>query len=198
MTKFILASASPRRKRLLQMIGLDFEVIPSQIEEVIKEEESPEVLVKDLAYQKAFNVAKAIKESNHREDRVVIGADTVVAKDKKLLGKPRDFAEAYEMLSLLNNSYHNVLTGISIIKDKQIITDFKLTKVYFKKLTPQEIKDYIATGEPFDKAGGYGIQAKGSLLVKRIEGCFYNVVGLSINKFVSMLKKLGVDFRLNG
>ena len=197
MTKFILASASPRRKKLLQMIGLDFEVIPSQIEEIIEDKQSPEVLVKDLAYQKAVNVAKIKKKSNHIKDRVVIGADTVVAKDDELLAKPKDFTEAYEMLSLLNNSCHNVLTGISIIRNEEVVTDFKQTKVYFKKLTPQEIKDYIATGEPFDKAGGYGIQAKGSLLVEKIEGCFYNVVGLSINKFVSMLKKLGVDFRLN-
>ncbi len=194
MTEFILASASPRRKKLLQMIGLDFEVIPSQIEEIIEDKQSPKVLVKNLAYQKAVSVAKT---KDYIKDKIVIGADTVVAKDSQVLGKPKDFAEAYEMLSLLNDSCHNVLTGISIMKNEQVITDFKQTKVYFNKLAPREIKDYIATGEPFDKAGGYGIQAKGALLVEKIEGCFYNVVGLSINKFVSMIKKLGVDFRLN-
>ncbi len=194
MTEFVLASASPRRKKLLEMIGLDFEVIPSQIEEVIEDKQSPEVLVKNLAYQKAISV---VEKKDYIKDKIVIGADTVVVKDNEVLGKPKDFADAYEMLSLLNNSCHNVLTGISIIKDEQVITDFKQTKVYFNKLAPREIKDYIATGEPFDKAGGYGIQGKGSVLIEKIEGCFYNVVGLSINKFVSMIKKLGVDFRLN-
>ncbi len=197
MSEFILASASPRRKRLLKMIGLDFEVVPSQIEESIEEKKSPKLLVKKLAYQKAFSVARSKKRLDNINE-IVIGADTVVVKDDNLLGKPKDFSEAYEMLSLLSDSVHDVLTGISIVKGDKVLTDFKQTKVYFKKLTPAEMKDYIATGEPFDKAGGYGIQAKGSLLVEKIEGCFYNVVGLSVNHLVSMLKKLGVDFSLNG
>ena len=152
--KVILASASPRRKEILQNTKLNFDIQKSDIEEVILENESPEDMVVRLAYEKAFDVAK------RNTDRLVIGADTIVALDNEVLGKPKDQNEAYQMIKRLSNKTHKVITGISLInlKENKIIKDYVVSFVTFKDLSEDSIKDYINTNESLDKAGEYGIQ----------------------------------------
>ena len=157
--KVILASASPRRKEILQNTKLNFDIQKSDIEEVILENESPEDMVVRLAYEKAFDVAK------RNTDRLVIGADTIVALDNEVLGKPKDQNEAYQMIKRLSNKTHKVITGISLInlKENKIIKDYVVSFVTFKDLSEDSIKDYINTNESLDKAGAYGIQGYGAL-----------------------------------
>ena len=182
--KVILASASPRRKEILQNTKLDFDIQKSDIEEVILENESPEDMVVRLAYEKAFDVAK------RNTDRLVIGADTIVALDNEVLGKPKDQNEAYQMIKRLSNKTHKVITGISLInlKENKIIKDYVVSFVTFKDLSEDSIKDYINTNESLDKAGAYGIQGYGALLVKNIQGDYFNIVGLPISKLSDLLK----------
>lgn len=182
--KVILASASPRRKEILQNTKLDFDIQKSDIEEVILENESPEDMVVRLAYEKAFDVAK------RNTDRLVIGADTIVALDNEVLGKPKDQNEAYQMIKRLSNKTHKVITGISLInlKENKIIKDYVVSFVTFKDLSEDSIKDYINTNESLDKAGAYGIQGYGALLVKNIQGDYFNIVGLPISRLSDLLK----------
>ena len=182
--KVILASASPRRKEILQNTKLNFDIQKSDIEEVILENESPEAMVVRLAYEKAFDVAK------RNTDRLVIGADTIVALDNEVLGKPKDQNEAYQMIKRLSNKTHKVITGISLInlKENKIIKDYVVSFVTFKDLSEDSIKDYINTNESLDKAGAYGIQGYGALLVKNIQGDYFNIVGLPISKLSDLLK----------
>ena len=182
--KVILASASPRRKEILQNTKLNFDIQKSDIEEVILENESPEDMVVRLAYEKAFDVAK------RNTDRLVIGADTIVALDNEVLGKPKDQNEAYQMIKRLSNKTHKVITGISLInlKENKIIKDYVVSFVTFKDLSEDSIKDYINTNESLDKAGAYGIQGYGALLVKNIQGDYFNIVGLPISKLSDLLK----------
>ena len=177
--KVILASASPRRKEILQNTKLNFD-----IQEVILENESPEDMVVRLAYEKAFDVAK------RNTDRLVIGADTIVALDNEVLGKPKDQNEAYQMIKRLSNKTHKVITGISLInlKENKIIKDYVVSFVTFKDLSEDSIKDYINTNESLDKAGAYGIQGYGALLVKNIQGDYFNIVGLPISRLSDLLK----------
>jgi len=182
--KVILASASPRRKEILQNTKLNFDIQKSDIEEVILENESPEDMVVRLAYEKAFDVAK------RNTDRLVIGADTIVALDNEVLGKPKDQNEAYQMIKRLSNKTHKVITGISLInlKENKIIKDYVVSFVTFKDLSEDSIKDYINTNESLDKAGAYGIQGYGALLVKNIQGDYFNIVGLPISRLSDLLK----------
>ena len=182
--KVILASASPRRKEILQNTKLNFDIQKSDIEEVILENESPEDMVVRLAYEKAFDVAK------RNTDRLVIGADTIVALDNEFLGKPKDQNEAYQMIKRLSNKTHKVITGISLInlKENKIIKDYVVSFVTFKDLSEDSIKDYINTNESLDKAGAYGIQGYGALLVKNIQGDYFNIVGLPISRLSDLLK----------
>ena len=182
--KVILASASPRRKVILQNTKLNFDIQKSDIEEVILENESPEDMVVRLAYEKAFDVAK------RNTDRLVIGADTIVALDNEVLGKPKDQNEAYQMIKRLSNKTHKVITGISLInlKENKIIKDYVVSFVTFKDLSEDSIKDYINTNESLDKAGAYGIQGYGALLVKNIQGDYFNIVGLPISRLSDLLK----------
>ena len=182
--KVILASASPRRKEILQNTKLNFDIQKSDIEEVILENESPEDMVVRLAYEKAFDVAK------RNTDRLVIGADTIVALDNEVLGKPKDQNEAYQMIKRLSNKTHKVITGISLInlKENKIIKDYVVSFVTFKYLSEDSIKDYINTNESLDKAGAYGIQGYGALLVKNIQGDYFNIVGLPISRLSDLLK----------
>ena len=182
--KVILASASPRRKEILQNTKLNFDIQKSDIEEVILENESPESMVVRLAYEKAFDVAK------RNTDRLVIGADTIVALDNEVLGKPKDQNEAYQMIKRLSNKTHKVITGISLInlKENKIIKDYVVSFVTFKDLSEDSIKDYINTNESLDKAGAYGIQGYGALLVKNIQGDYFNIVGLPISRLSDLLK----------
>ena len=182
--EIILASASPRRKEILQNTKLKFEIQKSDIEEVILGNESPESMVVRLAYEKAFDVAK------RNTDRLVIGADTIVALDNEVLGKPKDQNEAYQMIKRLSNKTHKVITGISLInlKENKIIKDYVVSFVTFKDLSEDSIKDYINTNESLDKAGAYGIQGYGALLVKNIQGDYFNIVGLPISRLSDLLK----------
>lgn len=176
MPKIILASASPRRKELMELAGYDFEVICADIVEAVPEEAMPQEVVMSLALQKAQAVAAEHKEA------VVIGSDTVVALDGKILGKPHSEQEACEMLRSLSGRTHKVFTGVAIVCGGKVKNFFDETDVEFYSLGDDEIKKYVATGEPTDKAGAYGIQGKGSVLVKRINGDFFSVMGLPIAK----------------
>lgn len=176
MPKIILASASPRRKELMELAGYDFEVICANIVEVVPEEAMPQEVVMSLALQKAQAVAAEHKEA------VVIGSDTVVALDGKILGKPHSEQEACEMLRSLSGRTHKVFTRVAIVCGGKVKNFFDETDVEFYSLGDDEIKKYVATGEPTDKAGAYGIQGKGSVLVKRINGDFFSVMGLPIAK----------------
>jgi septum formation protein len=190
--KYILASASPRRSELLQRIGIEFEVIPSNVEEDIEKDISPKILVQELALIKAADVAKNV-ESGY----LVIGADTLVIFNDNVLGKPKDEENAYKMLSLLSGKTHRVYTGICVIDTEsgKSVSDFECSKVTFRELTDDEIYAYIETGEPMDKAGAYGIQEKGALLVEEIKGDYFNIVGFPICKFGELLKN-EFDIRL--
>ena len=176
MSRFILASKSPRRQELLQVITDDFEIIVSEVEEILPEGILPEEAPVYLSRIKAEAVA-----ADH-PDRVVIGADTVVILDSEVLGKPRDKDDAIRMLRALSGRVHTVVTGCSLIKGEHKLSFSEITHVEFYPLSGREIEEYIATGEPFDKAGAYGIQGKGSVLVRRIEGDFFNVMGLPVGR----------------
>lgn len=180
----ILASASPRRKEILENVNLKFTVQSSHIEEVVLENEPPKDLVMRLAFEKCMDVAK--KNPN----ALVIGADTIVALDNNILGKPKDEHHAYEMIKSLSNKKHEVITGISLINlslNKKV-TDYVVSEVTFKDLSEETIKDYIKTKESLDKAGAYGIQGYGALLVDSIKGDYFNIVGLPISKIGDLLK----------
>lgn len=181
----ILASASPRRKEILENVNVKFTVVSSDINEVILEDEPPKDTVMRLAFEKCMDVAKQY------EDALVIGADTIVVLDNKVLGKPKDEKNAYEMIKALSNKKHQVITGISLINlslDKKVI-DYVVSEVTFKKLSDDMIKDYIKTKESLDKAGAYGIQGYGGLLVESISGDYFNIVGLPISRISDLLKE---------
>lgn len=185
MGRLILASSSPRRKELLELANLPFKILVSDIEETIPGNELPETIVQLLARQKAMSVAEKAR------DAYVIGADTIVVYNDIILGKPKTTEDAYATLKMLSDKTHEVLTGVSIISPEREVTFFERTKVTFWPLEEEEIKQYIASGEPMDKAGSYGIQGRGSLLVKKVEGDYFSVVGLPIARTVRELKKLG-------
>ncbi|MGI6189199.1 MAG: septum formation inhibitor Maf [Clostridiales bacterium] len=187
--RVILASSSPRRKQLMARMGLQFEVIPSNCEEKFLPGQSPVDISVELALQKARDVSGRINEP-----ALVIGADTIVVKQDKLLGKPKNKDEAYMMLHELQGQVHEVITGLAVIDtgSHRCLTGYERTQVELAPLTPQEIEWYINTGEPMDKAGAYAIQGFGGILVSRIEGCYYNVVGLPIHRLWVMLKQIGV------
>ncbi|HEX9062463.1 MAG TPA: Maf family protein [Clostridia bacterium] len=188
MKSIVLASASPRRSDLLRQIGVDFRVLPSNIEEVLPPGMHPGEAVEELALKKALSVSENLKDGS-----LVIGADTIVVKDT-ILGKPCDEHDALRMLHTLEGDSHEVLTGVAVVdlSTMKYIKGFEKTKVFMKSLTDEKIKAYIDTGEPMDKAGAYGIQGKGALLVEKIEGCYFNVVGLPLGKLSEMLEYFGV------
>ena len=178
----ILASQSPRRRELLSLITEDFRIIPAKDEEVLPEKISPENAVLSLSEQKANEVYR-----EHRGE-VIVAADTIVAIDGKILGKPADEKDAFAMLKTLSGRVHEVFTGVCVIfANGQKERFFEETKVEFYELSDEEIADYIKTGEPMDKAGAYGIQGKGALLVKRIDGDYYNVMGLPVARLLRVL-----------
>lgn len=185
--KVVLASASPRRQELIQLLGLQAEIHPSGIKEDI-EEEDPSLLVQKLAFQKAEDVAK-----QYPKDYLVIGADTVVFQDKKILGKPRTEEEAYTMLSALSGRTHQVYTGVSLHFQGKKMGFYEKTEVQFARLTEREIWDYIESKEPMDKAGAYGIQGRFAPFIKGIVGDYYNVMGLPLARLYQALKFLGAE-----
>jgi septum formation protein len=179
----ILASQSPRRRYLLERAGLRFAVIPSRFDEASVSASSPDAYVRELAVAKAGDIAR------QHPDSWVIGADTVVVTEGRVLGKPASTAQAREMLLRLSGRTHQVLTGYCIRRwrDRRLFADTVRTEVLFKELTDAEIEWYIQTGEPFDKAGAYAIQGIGTFLVKRINGSYTNVVGLPVCEVVEFL-----------
>ena len=180
----VLASKSPRRKELLSIITPDFQIIPAVGEERADKSLPPGEYVTELAKHKALEVAET------RRSDIVIGADTVVAAEGQILGKPKDAQYAKQMLTLLSGKEHSVFTGVCIISESKNVCFCEETKVRFFELTEKEIEDYISTGEPFDKAGAYGIQGIGALLVSGITGDYYNVMGLPVGKLARELRKL--------
>lgn len=186
MAEIILASASPRRKELLSTAGLEFTVKVADVEEIIPENATPDKVVKSLALQKAQAVAK------DNPDSVVIGSDTVVALDGVILGKPKDEEDAVRMLTALSGRTHMVYTGVALIHGEIIRNFCEATEVKFYPLTEEEICSYVATKEPMDKAGAYGIQGKGCVLVEKIIGDYFNVVGLPVSKVCRELRDFNV------
>lgn len=194
MKRIVLGSASPRRKELLEQIGISFEIKTSSKEECYTSK-IPEEIVKELALQKAENVAEEIIE-NEGEIRstVVIGADTIVALDEEILGKPKDEKEAFRMISNLQGRAHQVFTGTALLifdekGNKKIINHAVETKVYVNPMCNAEIDKYIESKEPMDKAGAYGIQGGFAAYIDRIEGDYYNVVGLPVSYLYRELKE---------
>lgn len=184
MEHIILASASPRRKEIFALAGLDFEVVPSEVEEIVTKKQ-PEEVVMELSSQKAWDVWQ---QTGKRAS--VVGADTIVAYEGKILGKPRDKQEAAEMLHTLSGKTHQVYTGVTFVEKGEMHTFYEETKVTFYPLSEEDIVSYVKSGEPMDKAGAYGIQGKAAVFIKGIEGDYYNVVGFPIARFLQEIKKV--------
>lgn len=184
----ILASASPRRREILTNLGLSFQIQASQVEEKFLEDMEPGVLAQETALAKARDVAKNFNSG------LVIGADTIVVLNDQILGKPASVEEAQAMLQALNGKEHLVISGLAVVdvQEQEETAIHEITKVWFRQLDDEEIQNYVATGEPMDKAGAYGIQDKGSLLVAKIEGCYFNVVGLPLSRLYLLLKQKGI------
>lgn len=187
MDKIVLASGSPRRKMLLEQIGVPFDIIISNTDEMIDPMLSPSELVIQLAKEKAIDVAKGLKSGF-----IVIGADTIVVYKGKLLGKPKDKEDAKAMLNMLQGNMHEVYTGVTLIQtsNQLIQSGFEITEVYMRPLTSSIIEDYINTNEPLDKAGAYGIQGKGTILIDKICGDYNNVVGLPLKLLSTLFENM--------
>lgn len=187
--KIILASASPRRKELLEQIGITFDIVPSRKEEIVAGE-NPADIVKELSYQKAMDIA-----DNTEDGSIIIGADTMVAIGNELLGKPKNKDHAFKMLKDLQSNTHQVYTGVTVVHksadELSWFTFYEKTDVIMYAMTDEEIENYISTGEPLDKAGAYGIQGMGAAYIQRIEGDYNNVVGLPIAKLYQEMKNRG-------
>lgn len=187
MKKLILASSSPRRAELMKQIGLNFEIKVSSVDEALLPGLSPPELVERLAESKAAAVARELN------DGIVIGADTVVVWREQVLGKPLSEAEAFDMLSKLQGGVHEVFTGVALIdaRSGKVLVSHEKTRVFFRAVAEEEISRYVASGEPFDKAGAYGVQGLAAIFIRRLEGCYTNVVGLPLARLSVMLKDFG-------
>ena len=185
----VLASASPRRRELLTMLGVEnFRIIPAVGEESFDCGLLPAEIVCALSHAKADEVSKLCSFAD-----VIIAADTVVVFDGEIMGKPSDREDAFRMLSKLSGREHLVFTGVTVMQGDKVFTEYERTAVRFRALTESEIYAYIETGEPMDKAGSYGAQGIGSVFVEGIEGDFFNVMGLPLCRLYKMLKKVGVN-----
>lgn len=185
--EIILASASPRRKDILQKAGLEFSVEPSNSGEDFDSKLSPTQIAENLSLAKAKSIA-----SNHK-NALIIGSDTIVVLDGEILNKPLTKEEAEDMLEKLSGNTHSVISGFAVIEGERIITGFEETKVKFRNLSKEEILEYIITGEPMDKAGAYGIQGGAGKFVEAIEGDYFNVVGLPLLALSDALREFGID-----
>ena len=183
MRQIILASISPRRKKLLDEINLQYIVDPSDYEEINDKKRSPRDLVLRHSFAKVLDVSKRYKKGD-----IIIGADTIVLLDDEILGKPCSEEEAFQMLRKLSGKSHKVITGIAV---KEVggatLLDTVMSEVHFRQISDDEIREYIATGEPIDKAGAYAVQGIGEKFIERVDGCYHNVVGLPILRLVKML-----------
>lgn len=185
--KFILASKSPRRRELLGNMALEFDIKESVVDEsTISKDTEPKIYVQELAMLKSSSVA-----SDAGEGYLVIGADTIVEKNGKIIGKPKDFDDAFNMLKSFSGSSHKVYSGISVTDSTsgRTVTDYCETEVFFNTMSNEEITNYINTYSPYDKAGSYGIQEFASVFINKIDGDFFNVVGLPISKLYNLLKQ---------
>ena len=189
MQKLILASASPRREKILKKLNLKFTVVPSKIDESVYNHLPPEEMVQELSLLKAKEV------SNLVEDTLIIAADTIIVNNGKIMGKPQNNNEAIEMLKELRNGKHTVLTGVAVssIPEGKQLTVIDETDVYMSDISDEEINKYVATGEPMGKSGSYAVQGLGSIFVERIEGSYYTVMGLPIHKLAKMLNDFSID-----
>lgn len=185
----VLASSSPRRHRLLEMLGIDHIVDPADIEEAVDSEVPAESLAVRLAREKALAVAE------RHPGQVVLSADTLVVLDSEILGKPSSASEAESMIRRLAGREHRVVTAVAVAKDGQIWDRCDVTKVWFRSLSEEEISAYVATGESLDKAGSYGVQGYGAVLVDRIEGDYFGVMGLPVRLVVELLEVVGLPYR---
>lgn len=196
MEKIILASASPRRSAIMQEVGIEFDVVRSDADESsVSADCEPELYVQELALLKAADAAKKL-DAKGRKNMIIIAADTVVVSEGEILGKPRDCEDAKRMLAMLSGKEHKVMTGICVfrLKDAFSVCDTVVTKVQFKELGSDLIDRYVATGEPLDKAGSYGIQGKGAVLCEKIDGDYFNVVGLPISRLCDILRnEFGIE-----
>ena len=183
MKKVILASSSPRRKELLQTAGVEFEIHVKDVDESVPEGTPPADAAKMTAAKKAAAIAEEYKKD------IVIGADTIVVADGKILGKPKDKADAVNMLKMLSGIEHEVITGVCILCGDEQDSFAQISRVKFYDLTDEEIEAYVSSGEPMDKAGSYGIQGLGCTLVERIEGDYFNIVGLPVAEVCRRIKK---------
>ena len=189
MSNIVLASGSPRRRELLERIGItDFDVRVPEVEEYFPENLPPRQVVEYISREKA-EAAAALCSA----DEIVITADTMVFLDEARLGKPADEADALRMLTALQGRRHTVCTGVTVRRGAESITESETTHVYFRPATQSELRAYIATGEPMDKAGSYGVQGKGALLVEKLDGDFFNVMGLPVLRLSRMLARFGVE-----
>ena len=186
--RVVLASQSPRRRELLALVGIEHEVRPADIDETPRPGEQPAPHAERLAREKAETLARELP------DALVIAADTVVVVDGEILGKPRDAAHAAEMLARLEGREHTVVTGVAVARGARIASAVERVEVRFRALAPDEITAYVATGEPMDKAGAYGIQGYGATIVERIDGDFFAVMGLPLVAVVRLARELGAEY----
>ncbi len=187
--KVVLASASPRRKEILEMLGIPFEVLVSDAEENVDVEMPAGDYVSYLAREKCRNVAEKLEKSGEDISRtLIIGCDTVVCYDGMVIGKPQDDTHAFLTLGVLSDSWHSVYSGLALCVGGTMVSDFARTDVKFRELSEREIMKYVASGEPRGKAGSYAIQLRGASFAERIEGDFYNIVGFPVALFTRMLK----------
>ena len=186
--RLILASASPRRAQVLRDAGIEFEARLAQVEEIRRPNETPEAMVQRLAEEKAVAGAAGVAGA-----ALVIGADTAVVCEGALLGKPSSPADAQRMLRLLAGRTHKVVTGLSVLRlpDRELRVELETTRVAFAPLSERDIEEYVASREPLDKAGAYGIQGRAGRFITRIEGCYFNVVGLPLARLYRLMSELG-------
>jgi septum formation protein len=186
--RVVLASSSPRRRQLLDLVGIAHEVKPSDIDEAMRSGELPEQYAERLAREKVGLIAAEIP------DALVVGADTIVVIDGIVLGKPRDVGDAERMLRMLSGRSHTVMTAVAATLGGEVASGVEIVDVTFLPIDDDEIRRYVATGEPMDKAGAYGIQGYGATIVRRIDGDYFAVMGLSLVRLVALMRELGVTY----
>lgn len=186
--RVILASSSPRRRQLLDLVGITHEVKPSDIDETLIVGELPEQYAERLAREKVAVIAESAP------DAVIVGADTIVVIDDMVLGKPQDVGEAESMLRRLSGRSHTVMTAVAVTHNGRVASGVEIVDVTFLPLSDDEISRYVTTGEPMDKAGAYGIQGYGATIVRRIDGDYFAVMGLSLVRLVALFREIGVSY----
>ena len=195
--KYVLASASPRRKEILENLGLDFVVITSDADES-SEEKDPEALTEELSRRKAEAVRDCLESRGELDgETVIIASDTVVYASGEILGKPKDKDDAERMIRMLSGNTHTVTSGVALIYNSKTVTAHSTTKVTFDELCEEFIESYVSSREPYDKAGAYAIQGRAAEVISKIDGCYFNVVGLPVNRLLRLAKENGIPFDLN-